>query len=59
MPDDRSGTQAACGRTVPTNDDIVDGSSVANINGQKIARFGDRCSHGGRLVQGVSWITFE
>ncbi|MEF0863960.1 MULTISPECIES: PAAR domain-containing protein [Rhizobium] len=44
---------------VPTNDDIVDGSSVANINGQKIARFGDRCSHGGRLVQGVSWITFE
>lgn len=44
---------------VPTDDGIVSGSSVANINGQKIARFGDSCGHGGRLVQGVSWITFE
>lgn len=44
---------------VPTDDAIVSGSSVANTNGQKIARFGDSCSYGGRLVQGVSWITFE
>lgn len=44
---------------VPMDDGIVGGSSIANINGQKIARVGDGCSHGGRLVQGVSWITFE
>ncbi|WP_145640256.1 PAAR domain-containing protein [Neorhizobium alkalisoli] len=44
---------------VPTKAGITGGSSVANIGGRKIARFGDACEHGGRLVQGVPWITFE
>ncbi|WP_307160555.1 PAAR domain-containing protein [Rhizobium paknamense] len=44
---------------IPTDDRIAGGSSVAAINGRKIARVGDRCNHGGTLVQGVSWITFE
>ncbi|WP_165913893.1 PAAR domain-containing protein [Sinorhizobium americanum] len=44
---------------VPTTAAIAGGSSIAKINGKKIARQGDSCEHGGRLVQGVSWITFE
>ncbi|TBY26019.1 PAAR domain-containing protein [Rhizobium leguminosarum] len=44
---------------VPTTAGIISGSSIANINGKKVARFGDACEHGGRLVQGVPWITFE
>lgn len=38
---------------------IAEGSSVAVINGKKIARLGDSTDHGGRLVQGESWITFD
>jgi uncharacterized Zn-binding protein involved in type VI secretion len=44
---------------VPTTAAISAGSSVASIHGKKIARSGDACEHGGRLVQGVSWITVE
>lgn len=44
---------------VPAMDPISGGSSVANINGRRVARIGDPCSHGGKLTQGVSWITFE
>lgn len=44
---------------VPTSDSIAGGSSVANINGHKIARVGDPCNHGGTLTQGVPWLTFE
>jgi uncharacterized Zn-binding protein involved in type VI secretion len=44
---------------VPTTAGITGGSSVAEINGKKVARLGDACEHGGRLVQGVPWITFE
>lgn len=44
---------------VPTNAAIVSGSSVATINGKKIARIGDSCEHGGKLVQGVPWLLFE
>ncbi|MCF1449285.1 hypothetical protein GOZ83_09485 [Agrobacterium vitis] len=44
---------------VPTTDGIAGGSSAANINGRKIARIGDLCNHGGKLTQGVAWITFE
>jgi uncharacterized Zn-binding protein involved in type VI secretion len=43
----------------PTTAGITGGSSVAKINGKKVARFGDSCEHGGRLVQGVPWLTFE
>lgn len=44
---------------VPTTAGITGGSSVAKINGKNVARLGDACEHGGRLVQGVPWITFE
>ncbi|MCZ7856392.1 PAAR domain-containing protein [Agrobacterium salinitolerans] len=44
---------------VPTNDKIIAGSSVASINGKQISRLGDSCAHGGSLVQGVPWLTFE
>jgi uncharacterized Zn-binding protein involved in type VI secretion len=44
---------------VPTTAGISRGSSVAKINGKKIARVGDACEHGGTLIQGESWLTFE
>lgn len=44
---------------VPTTAAITGGSSVATINGKKVARLGDACEHGGRLVQGITWLTFE
>jgi uncharacterized Zn-binding protein involved in type VI secretion len=44
---------------VPTKDPITSGSAIASIEGRRIARQGDPCSHGGQLVQGVPWITFE
>lgn len=44
---------------VPTKAAITSGSSVAKINGKKVARITDPCEHGGRLVQGVPWIRFE
>ncbi|WP_034859786.1 PAAR domain-containing protein [Sinorhizobium sojae] len=48
-----------CSGVPTTSDSIASGSSIAEINGKKVARTGDSCSHGGRLVQGVPWITFE
>nr|WP_095090509.1 PAAR domain-containing protein [Mesorhizobium sophorae] len=48
-----------CSGAPTTSDSIKEGSSIARINGKRIARMGDSCSHGGRLVQGVPWITFE
>ena len=44
---------------VPTTDKITGGSVVASIDGKKIARLGDQCAHGGKLLQGVSWLMFE
>ncbi len=44
---------------VPTTAGITGGSAIATIEGRKIARQGDACEHGGKLVQGVSWLTFE
>ncbi|MEI5681094.1 hypothetical protein G6N74_23010 [Mesorhizobium sp. CGMCC 1.15528] len=44
---------------VPTTAAITGGSSVAKINGRKVARFGDACEHGGRLIQGENWLRFE
>jgi uncharacterized Zn-binding protein involved in type VI secretion len=44
---------------VPTDDTITGGSSLVSIEGKKIARFGDPCGHGGKLVQGTSWITSD
>lgn len=44
---------------VPTTDKITGGSSIATINGKKVARLGDSCAHGGKLVQGKRWLTFE
>jgi len=47
-------------RGVPTTyDKITEGSSVATIEGKKVARMGDSCAHGEKLVQGVPWLTFE
>jgi uncharacterized Zn-binding protein involved in type VI secretion len=44
---------------VPVQAAITGGSSVAKIDGEKVARVGDACEHGGKLVQGVSWLKFE
>ncbi len=44
---------------VPTTATITGGSSIASINGKKVARMGDACQHGGKLVQGIPWIRFE
>jgi len=44
---------------VPTTAAITGGSSVATIEGRRVARQGDPCEHGGRLTQGVPWLTFE
>ncbi len=53
------GDSLLCTGVPTTSDKITEGSSVANIEGKKIARLGDSCAHGGKLVQGVSWLTFE
>lgn len=44
---------------VPTTAAIAGGSAVATIEGRRVARQGDPCEHGGRLTQGVPWLTFE
>lgn len=38
---------------------ITSGSAMAKISGQAVARLGDACEHGGKLVQGVPWLTFD
>lgn len=48
-----------CTGVPTTSDKITGGSTVASIEGKKIARLGDNCAHGGKLVEGVPWITFE
>lgn len=53
------GDSLLCTGVPTTSDRIASGSSVASIQGKKIARLGDACAHGGKLVDGVSWITFE
>lgn len=44
---------------VPTTAGITGGSAIATINGKKVVRVGDSCEHGGRVVQGLAWLTFE
>ncbi len=53
------GDSLLCNGVPTTSDRITGGSSIAKIEGKAIARFGDACAHGGRLAQGVPWITFE
>lgn len=53
------GDNLLCTGAPTTSDKITSGSSIASIGGKKIARLGDSCAHGGRLVEGISWITFE
>lgn len=53
------GDSLLCTGVPTTSDRITSGSAVASINGKKIARMGDACAHGGKLVQGVPWLTFE
>lgn len=53
------GDSLLCSGVPTTSDKITSGSSVGSIQGKKIARLGDTCAHGGTLVEGVSWITFE
>ena len=52
------GGKALCSGAL-TSAGITGGSSVATINGKKIARIGDSCEHGGNLIQGALWLTFE
>ena len=53
------GDTLLCTGVPTTSDRITSGSSVASIEGRNIARLGDACAHGGRLVQGVPWLTFD
>ncbi|WP_082760349.1 PAAR domain-containing protein [Agrobacterium bohemicum] len=53
------GDSLVCTGVPTTSDRITGGSSVASIEGKKIARLGDSCAHGGRLVQGIPWLSFE
>ncbi len=53
------GDSLLCTGVPTTSDKITGGSSVAKIEGKRIARIGDSCAHGGTLVQGVPWITFD
>lgn len=53
------GDSLLCTGVPTTSDKITTGSSVASIARKKISRLGDACAHGGKLVQGVSWITFD
>jgi len=53
------GDSLLCTGVPTTSDRITGGSSVAKIQGKSVARSGDPCAHGGSLVQGVPWITFE
>ncbi len=53
------GDHLLCTGVPTTSDRITAGSAIAKIEGKAVARSGDACAHGGRLVQGVSWITFE
>lgn len=50
------GDKCLCTGVPTTSDSIVGGSSIVRINGRKISRISDTCSHGGRLVQGVPWL---
>lgn len=59
VPISTVGDSLLCTGVPTTSDKITSGSSVASIEGKKIARLGDSCAHGGKLVQGVSWLTFE
>lgn len=53
------GDSCLCSGIPTTSDKITEGSSVASIGRKKVARMGDACAHGGKLVQGVPWLTFE
>ncbi|BCH62512.1 hypothetical protein RvVAR0630_pl06540 (plasmid) [Agrobacterium vitis] len=44
---------------VPTDDSISSGSILVSIEGKKVARIGDSCSHGGQLIEGIEWVTFD
>ncbi|MGP4725881.1 PAAR domain-containing protein [Agrobacterium deltaense] len=53
------GDSLLCTGVPTTSDRITGGSAIAKIDGKAVARQGDPCAHGGSLVQGVSWISFE
>ena len=40
-------------------DAITSGSSIVSIQGQPVARVGDRTAHGGTIVQGQAYIIVE
>ncbi len=53
------GDSLLCTGVPTTSDKITSGSIVAFIEGRRVARVGDSCAHGGKLVEGISWLTFE
>jgi uncharacterized Zn-binding protein involved in type VI secretion len=44
---------------VPVLAAITDGSSVVSIEGSHMARISDLTEHGGKIAEGVDWITAE
>lgn len=53
------GDSMLCTGVPTTSDRIASGSSIAKIEGKAVARLGDTCAHGGKLTEGVPWLTFE
>ena len=44
---------------VPVMDEISTGSACVKIGGRKVARKGDKCGHGGEIIEGADWLTFD
>lgn len=44
---------------MPGIDPIAKGSAIVSIDGRKVARQGDRTSHGGRIVTGVPNVRMD
>lgn len=37
----------------------IHSSAIASIQEKEIARLGDKCAHGGQIVEGIEWIKFD
>lgn len=45
--------------SVPVMNEITTGSALLIIGERKVARKGDKCAHGGEIIEGLDWLTFD